>query len=245
MMAAVLEYWPAILDGLLTTAIVAVLSIVGAAIVALLLGVFRSAKRMPVRVAAGGTVELLRGASALVYLFWASYALPALLPGLPRFDPFVASVIVLSLVGGAYGSEIVRGGLQAVPRGQFDACQALGLSPYQALTRVILPQALSQIVPGYGSLAVDMVKWTSIVSFVGVQDVLYVANSVRSITYETVAVYLIVGGLYWGLCFLVSLAFYGIERVLPLNRALRTSRQSSDFPLNRGPLPDQPLVLQE
>jgi polar amino acid transport system permease protein len=245
MMAAVLEYWPALLDGLLTTAIVAVLCIVGAAVVALLLGVFRSAKRMPVRVAAGGAVELLRGASALVYLFWASYALPALLPGLPRFNPFVASVIVLSLVGGAYGSEIVRGGLQAVPRGQFDACQALGLSPYQALTRVILPQALSQIVPGFGSLAVDMVKWTSIVSFVGVQDVLYVANSVRSITYETVAVYLIVGGLYWGLCFLVSLAFHGIERVLPLNRALRTSRQTSNFPLNRGPLPDQPLVLQE
>jgi His/Glu/Gln/Arg/opine family amino acid ABC transporter permease subunit len=238
-MAAVLEYWPAILDGLLTTVIVAVLSIVGAAVVALLLGAFRSAKRMPVRVVAGGAVELLRGASALVYLFWVSYALPALLPGLPRFNPFVASVIVLSLVGGAYGSEIVRGGLQAVSRGQFDACQALGLSPYQALTRVILPQALSQIVPGFGSLAVDMVKWTSIVSFVGVQDVLYVANSVRSITYETVAVFLIVGGLYWGLCFLVSLAFLGIERVLPLNRALRTSRQSSDFPLN------QPLVLQE
>jgi ABC-type amino acid transport system permease subunit len=90
----------------------------------------------------------------------------------------------------AYGAEIVvRRGLQAVPRGQFDAYRALGLPPYHALTRVILPQALSQIVPGFGSLTVDMVKWASIASFVGVQDVLCAANSVRSIIYETVAVF--------------------------------------------------------
>jgi len=243
-MAAVLAYFPAILNGLLTTAIVAVLSIIGAAIVSLLLGVLRSAKPIRVRAAAGGAVELLRGASALVYLFWAYYALPALMPGIPRFDPFVVAVIVLSLVGGAYGAEIVRGGLQAVPRGQFDACRALGLPPYHALTRVILPQALSQIVPGFGSLAVDMVKWTSIVSFVGVQDVLYVANSVRSITFETVPVFLIVAALYWAACFLVGLAFLGIERLLPLNRALQASRQSTDPSLNRRPSA-QPLVLQE
>jgi polar amino acid transport system permease protein len=164
---------------------------------------------------------------------------------MPRVNPLVASVIVLSLVGGAYGAEIVRGGLQAVPRGQFDACRALGLPPYHALTRVILPQALSQVVPGFGSLAVDMVKWTSIVSFVGVQDVLYVANSVRSITYETVAVFLTVAALYWVLCFVVSLAFQAIERALPLNRALRTSRQSAESPLNGRPLSAQPMVLQE
>jgi polar amino acid transport system permease protein len=110
---------------------------------------------------------------------------------------------------------------------------------------VILPQALSQIVPGFGSLAVDMVKWTSIVSFVGVQDVLYVANSVRSITYETVAVFPIVAALYRMLCFFVSIAFNRIERVLPLKRALRTSRQATESPLNRRPLSAQPVVLQE
>lgn len=245
MMTAVFEYFPAILDGLLTTAIVALLSIIGAAIVSVLLGVLRNSGQMHVRAAAGGAVELLRGASALVYLFWAYYALPALVPELPRFDPFIASIAVLSLVGGAYGSEIVRGGLQAVPRGQSDACRALGLRPHQALIRVILPQALSQIVPGFASLAVDLVKWTSIVSFVGVQDVLYVANSVRSITYETTAVFLIVAALYWVLCLLVSLTFLAIERTLPLNRALRASRRPTELPLKGRPLSAQPLVLQE
>ena len=215
-MVAILQYTPAILDGLLTTAIVALLSIIGAAIVSLLLGVLRSAKRMSVRAAAGGAVELLRGSSALVYLFWAYYAPSGAHAGntpvqpIHCFDhrPF-------------FGRRCVRrrdrpGQLQAVPRGQFDACRALGLPPYQALSRVILPQALSQIVPGFGSLAVDMVKWTSIVSFVGVQDVLYVANSVRSITYETVAVFLVVAALYWVLCLFVSLAFHRIERVCRL-----------------------------
>src|SRR5262249_40441462 len=137
-------------------------------------------------------VELLRGASALIYLFWVFYALP-LVPWAPQLDPTTAAVLVLSLVGGAYGAEIVRAGVMAIPRGQREAGTALGLSPYHIMSKIVLPQSLSQIVPAFGSLAVDLVKWTSIVSFVGVQDVLYVANTVRTVTYETVTVYAIVG----------------------------------------------------
>ncbi|MCK6450093.1 MAG: amino acid ABC transporter permease [Alphaproteobacteria bacterium] len=223
-MLALVGYLPALLDGLLTTALVAVLSIAGAAVVSVVLGVARSARRAPVKAAAGAAVELLRGASALIYLFWAYYALPAFFPGMPQFSPFVASVLVLSLVGGAYGAEIVAGAIASIPRGQFDACLALGFPPRRAMTHVILPQAASQIVPGFGSLAIDMVKWTSIVSFVGVQDVLYVGNAVRTLTYETVAVYATIGALYWLLCLLTSIGFQAIERALPLNRALRATR---------------------
>jgi len=222
---ATLQFLPSLWKGLIVTAQMAVLSILGCALLSLALGVPRASKRKPPRVASAVAIEFFRGASALVFLFWAYYALP-LVPGMPQLGPMVASVAVLSLVGGAYGAEIVRAGLQAVPPGQYDASRALSLRPWQALRKVILPQALSQIVPAFGSLAVDLVKWTSLVSFVGVQDVLYVANSIRSITFETVPVFLVLAGMYWVLCLVVGLLFQALERTLPLNRALTATRRA-------------------
>ena len=218
-MGATLEHLPALLRGLQTTALVAALAILGCILVSLVLGVPRAGRRRSTRVSSALAIEFFRGASALVFLFWAYYALP-LVPGMPQLSPLVASVAVLSLVGGAYGAEIVRAGLESVPRGQIDACRALGLRPLQAMRLVILPQALSQIVPAFGSLAVDLVKWTSLVSFVGVQDLLYVANAVRSITFQSMPVFVVLALMYWLLCLIVSVVFRGLERILPLNRAL-------------------------
>src|ERR1700730_4707132 len=216
------EFLPAIGQGLLTTVLIAALSVAGSVPVSLILGIARRARNNFVRSVAGSIVELLRGASVLIYLFWVYYALPAV-PGMPHFDPVTVSIIVLSLVGGAYGAEIVSSGLQAVPRGQAEASLALGLSKYRTLSRVVIPQALSQIVPAFASLAIDMVKWTSVVSFVGVQDLLLVANTIRSITYSTVTVYVGVALLYFVLCLLTSWFFRCVERSLPLNRALRAT----------------------
>jgi polar amino acid transport system permease protein len=136
------------------------------------------------------------------------------------------SIFVLSLVGGAYGAEIVVSGLQAVPKGQAEAAHALGLSKYRTLVSVVLPQALTQIVPAFASLAIDMVKWTTIVSFVGVQDLLAVANNIRTMTYSTVGVYVGVALLYLGLCLVTSHLFRLLERALPLNRALNAGHSS-------------------
>jgi His/Glu/Gln/Arg/opine family amino acid ABC transporter permease subunit len=219
-MPGLLEYAPAFFRGLLTTAFVGAVSIVCAAVLSIALGLLRRSPRRSLRFASLAAVEVFRGASALVFLFWVYYALP-LLPGMPKLDPMVASILVLSLVGGAYGCEIVRAGIDAIDRGQHEACRALGLSNLQAMRRVVVPQAMSQIVPAFSSLAADIVKWTSIVSFVGVQDVLHVANAIRGITYETVSVFSAVAATYWLLCLITSLLFRAVERGLPLNRALR------------------------
>jgi polar amino acid transport system permease protein len=219
---AIIEYWPALAQGLLITVWVALSSILGAASGGLILGSLRLSRRKPVRVGAAVLVEVIRGASALVLLFWVFYALP-LLPGMPHLSPMVASILVLSLVGASYGSEIVRGGIESVQRGQAEACHALGLTPAQGLRRVVLPQALSQIVPAFGSLAADMIKWTSIVSFVGVQDLLYVGNTIRSATYETIGVFSLLAATYWLLCVISGWSFKSLESVLPLNRSLRAA----------------------
>jgi polar amino acid transport system permease protein len=227
---AVLEYWPALAQGLLTTVSVALFSILGAGLGALILGPLRLSPRLAIRIASFVFIEFIRGVSAIVFLFWVFYALP-MLPGMPHLSPYAASILVLSLVGASYGAEIVRAGIEAVPRGQVDACHALGLSKLQSLTKVVLPQALSQIVPAFSSLAADMIKWTSIVSFVGVPDVLYVANNIRSETYETVSVFCLLAALYWILCVVSGAAFRALEEVLPLNRALRTAGASASASL--------------
>ena len=216
------DYLPAIGQGMLTTVEIAVFSIAGSVPVALALGVARRSRNTVLRSIAGSIVELLRGASVLIYLFWVYYALPAV-PGMPHFDSVSVSIIVLALVGGAYGAEIVSGALQAVPRGQAEASLALGLSKYRTLSRVVVPQALSQIVPAFASLAIDMVKWTSVASFVGVQDLLSVANTIRTTTYATVSTYAGVGVLYFLLCLLTARLFARLEYALPLSRARRAA----------------------
>jgi polar amino acid transport system permease protein len=221
-MEAFAAFLPAIGQGMLTTVEIAVFSIAGCMPVSLLLGIGRRAKNNLVRSVTGSIVELLRGASVLIYLFWVYYALPAI-PGMPHFDAVTVSIVVLALVGGAYGAEIVASALQAVPPGQAEASQALGLSKYRTFTLVVIPQALSQIVPAFASLAIDMVKWTSVASFVGVQDLLSVANTIRTTTYATVSTYAGVGILYFLLCLLTSRFFAVVEHNLPLNRALRAA----------------------
>jgi len=222
-MKAVLEYWPALYQGLLTTIWVAMCSITGAAVGSLILGPLRMSSSRGVRLFALFIIEFIRGASALVALFWVFYSLPSM-PHMPRLSPMVASILVLSLIGASYGAEIVRGGILAIPRGQLDASHALGLGKFRTLTKVVLPQALSQIVPSFAGLAADMVKWTSIVSFVGVRDLVYVGDSIRTATYETVSVYVVLGAIYWALCFICELIFQCVEHFLPLNKALRVTK---------------------
>lgn len=228
-MEAVLEYWPSLVRGLWVTVWVAIHIILGAALGALVLGLLRLSKMSPIRLAAILFIEFIRGPSALVLLFWVYYVLP-LLPGMPKLSPLTASILVLSLDGAVYGAEMVRAGIESVHSRQTDACHALGLNKIQSLTYVVLPLALSQIVPAFGSMARDMVKWTSIVSFVGVQDVLYVATNVRGQTFETATVFFLLAASYWILCLVCAAAFRAIEHLLPLNRALRAARVSVQAP---------------
>ncbi|NYG45347.1 polar amino acid transport system permease protein [Bradyrhizobium sp. IAR9] len=224
-MKVVLEYWPVLAQGLCVTVWVSICIIFGAALGGVVLGALRLSDAPATRVASTLFIEFVRAPSAVVLLFWMFYALP-LLPGMPRLSPLAAAILVLALDGAVYGAEIVRSGIEAVHRGQTDACHALGLSKLQSFTKVVLPQALSQIVPAFSSLARSMVKWTAIVSFIGVQDLLYVANYIRGQTYDSITVFCLLAAVYWILTVLCGVAFRALEQVLPLNRALRTARLS-------------------
>jgi polar amino acid transport system permease protein len=128
----------------------------------------------PVRLAAGAYIEFFRGTSAIVQLFWAFFVLPGL--GI-TLSPLTVGILVLGMNTGAYGAEIVRGAVRAVPRGQWEAATALRMGPFTRMLRVVLPQAVPTMIPPFGNLLIDLLKATSLLSLVTVADATTVINN--------------------------------------------------------------------
>jgi polar amino acid transport system permease protein len=129
-----------------------------------------------VRVVSRIYVEGLRGTSEVVQLFWIFFALPVLVGF--EFIPLWGGVAVLGLNHGAYGAEIVRGAVQSVPRAQYEGALALSLSPAQRMRRVILPQAVAEMIPPFNNLFIQLLKSTAILSFVFIPEITRQATEV-------------------------------------------------------------------
>lgn len=163
----------AVLHGVGVTALAATLGAVVAIPCALVAGLGRLSPFRPVRLVAAIYVEWFRGTSAIVQLFWAFFVLPSIGLTLPPLDVGVA---VLGLNVGAYGAEVVRGAILAVPRGQWEAATALKMGSFTRMWRVILPQAVPTMIPPFGNLLVDLLKGTSLLSLITVTDVTHVIS---------------------------------------------------------------------
>jgi polar amino acid transport system permease protein len=133
----------------------------------LLVGVARLSERFWVRGAALVYVEFARGISSIILLFIIAIAVPILLD-VGQADLILLASLALGMNMGGYGAEIVRGSMQAIPRGQTEASIALNLSPTQRLRHVVLPQAMRLILPPMGNLTIEILKGTALVSLVGV-----------------------------------------------------------------------------
>ncbi|MGD9894417.1 MAG: ectoine/hydroxyectoine ABC transporter permease subunit EhuC [Dehalococcoidia bacterium] len=171
------DYMPFLLKGIPLTMQVTAMGITLAVFTALLLAVGRMSKILPVRWAAGFVIELFRGTSALVQLFWAFYVLPFF--GL-ELSPLFAGVMVLGLNEGSYFAEVIRPALQSVVGGQRDAAITLHLPRWYRFRRIMLPQALPVMIPPFGNALVGMLKFTSLVSLVTLQDLAFRASMIRS-----------------------------------------------------------------
>jgi polar amino acid transport system permease protein len=164
-----------------------------ASLAALVAGIARISSYPVLRRVSAVYVEVFRGTSALVQLFWVFFVLP--FAGV-ELNAFVCGVVVLGLNAGAYGAEIVRGAIRALPAGQFDAAHALNLSRPQALYRIVLPQALPAMLPPAGNLAIELLKNTALVSMIAVHDLTFTAQLLRASTLQTGLVFGIVLALY-------------------------------------------------
>lgn len=168
-----------LLRGIKVTLIVLIFSIIFSTIIALVAGLSRSSSSLLVNKFTGFYVEIFRGTSLIVQLFWFSYALPGLF-NIHLGSDIWAGVLAISLNYGAYMSEIVRGAINSVPQGQTEASVALNMSKFQRMRLIILPQAIRMMLPEYGNYLIQILKATSLVSLIGLTDILYYGNIYRS-----------------------------------------------------------------
>ena len=170
---------PQLLFGLLVTLQIGVTSILAGLVGGLVLALLRLYGARPVRVATRIYIDIFRSIPLLVLLIVVYYALPFV--GI-RLSPFVSAVTALSLVSAAYTAEIFRAGIEAIPHGQFEAAQALGLSPRHMMVDVILPQAIRIVIPPLTNNCINVMKDTALASVVAMPDLLKQATQAQALS---------------------------------------------------------------
>jgi polar amino acid transport system permease protein len=162
-------------------------------------------------------IELFRCTPLLVQIIWFYYAFPVVIG--VNIPANVAAVTVLSLYGGAFYAEIVRGSVESVHRGQWDAARALGLGSWRVLRLVILPQALKPMLAPYVNQSVTQLKNTSLVSVIAVPDLVYNATLINAETYRPLEVYTIVALIYFAILFPATAVARRLERGMTYDKA--------------------------
>lgn len=212
------------LPALLKASAMTLLITAGAACIALPMALLAALAKLyaplALRWLAIGYIEVFRGTSALVQLFWIFFVLPHF--GI-ALEPVPASMLALGLNIGAYGAEVVRGALQAVARGQWEAALALNMRFASTLVRVILPQALVAMIPPWGNLLIELLKSTSLVSMITVADLTFRAQQLNQLTFKTVPIFSLVLLIYLALALAIGFGFRLLERRAA--RALRRGAQ--------------------
>lgn len=158
-----------ILSGLIVTVEAALGGIVLTVILSLAAGLALLSPRRPMRAIARVYVEVFRGTSEVVQLFWLYFVLPVLVGF--QLVPMFAGILVLGLNHGAYGAEIVRGAVRSVPKEQYEGAVALNLPPAQRMLRVILPQAFAEMLPPFNNLFIQLLKSTALLSFISAGEI--------------------------------------------------------------------------
>ncbi len=202
---------PYILGGIWITILVSVLSIILATVLAIVGALGRLSTNPVIYAVATLYVSIVRGTPLLVQIFFAYYALPQ--AGIV-LDPIPTGVMALGFNYGAYMTEIFRAGIQAVPQGQREAAEALGMREAHVFRRIVLPQAIRIVIPAIGNEFIAMIKDSSLVSIITVQELLWRAQNIGRAEFQTIPAILIAALAYWGLTIIFSLFQDRLERRL-------------------------------
>ncbi|MFD0869089.1 MULTISPECIES: ectoine/hydroxyectoine ABC transporter permease subunit EhuC [Paenibacillus] len=205
------DFLPTLMRGVKITLLVTIYSTIFAFVMSFIAGFGRLSKFRIIRWVTVIYVEIFRGTSLLVQLFWIYFALPMLID--VRVSALMASVLALGLNSGAYGSEVVRSSILAVPRGQTEATIALNMTPGQRMRLVILPQAFVRMLPAFGNLLIELLKGTSLVSFITVMDLTYQGMILRSYSnYHTTEIFIMLLVIYFIIAYVLTLIVRWFEK---------------------------------
>lgn len=208
---------PALLSGLPMTLLISLVGVVIGMMLGVAFGLLRLAPQWYLRALAVIYVEVFRGTPVLVQVLFIFYGLPSLL-GHP-LDPLTAAIASIALNSGAYISEVVRGGVGSIDRGQSEAGLSLGLGPVQSFAYVIWPQALRRMAPALGNQMITSIKDTSLFSVIGIGELVREGQTFIAATFNALEVYLMIGVFYLAITLTLSLLINFYEKTQLQGRA--------------------------
>jgi general L-amino acid transport system permease protein len=205
--------------GLLVTLVLSVTGIVASLPIGILLALGRRSEMPVVRTLSTAFIEGVRGIPLITVLFMASVMFPLFMPPGVNFDKLLKVLVGVALFSAAYMAEVVRGGLQAIPRGQYEAAQALGLPFWKSMGLIVMPQALRLVIPGIVNSFISLFKDTSLVLIIGLFDLLNMIqvgfNDAKWASPQTGNTgYFVAAIIYWIFCFSMSRYSLYVERRL-------------------------------
>ena len=213
--ADVITFLPNLLHGAVITIVVSLLSFAIAIVAGLVLGIMRISWLLPIRIAAACYIQFIRGTPLLLQLFFIYYVLPY---GGVVLSPFVAGVAGLSMNYAAYMAEVFRSGIQAIPKGQWEAASAVGMSRRLMMRRIILPQALRIIIPSIGNFFVSIFKDSALVSVLTLRDLMFSGQLLASSTFKHFEIFGMVAVIYFAISYPAAKLVEYIEARLDISR---------------------------
>ena len=220
----VVRYSNFFLEGVRNTLIIAFFTVLLGTILGTVMAMARMSRIKPLKWIATAYIEFFRGTPLMVQLMFIFYGLPMIgvsfpeVSFIPDFDRFAAGIVAMSLNSCAYVAEIIRSGIQAVDKGQMEAARSLGFHHKQAMTLVILPQAVRNILPALGNEFVTIIKESSIVSVIGIADLMYRAKGVIAKTYNSLECLAVAAIIYFILTFVGGRLISLMERKMSHGR---------------------------
>lgn len=206
--------FPVLMQGLRMTLIISISSILFAMVIGLVVSLMRLSGVKVLDMISKTYVDIIRGTPLIIQAFFLYFGVPDLLN--LRIDNLTAGIIIMSLNAGAYMSEVFRGGILSVPYGQTEAARSLGLSNAKTMRKVIIPQAVKNMVPAFVNQMIISLKDTSLLSVIGLGELTQRGQIVVAATYNSFEIYFIIGVMYFVLIKLISLFGDFVERKLKI-----------------------------
>lgn len=219
------DYLTPLMEGAWVTIQLTLYSTVLGAALAFVFGIGKLSSNLAFRAISVAYIEVFRGTSLLVQLFWLYFALPMAGTAMGidlRLPPVLAGVLALSLNIGAYGAEVVRGAISAVHRDQHEAARALNFTDRQTLRGIVIPQAIPEMMPSFGNLAVQNLKDTALVSLISLGDLAFRAEQIRNFTQDSTTIYSMLLVMYFGMALVLAAGMRALERYVTRWRTARS-----------------------
>ena len=209
-MELIIKYWPLFLEGATTTVLLSFFSVIVGGGCGTLMALARLSSNKFLSKAAKVYIDIIRGTPLLVQLYLVYFGLATVLD----LNDFVSGVIAVSVNTTAYIAEIIRSGIQSVDKGQMEAARSMGMPKRMAMRQIILPQAMKNILPAIGNEFATLIKETSIVSLIGIHDLMYSSDTVRGATFTVFIPLLMTAFLYFVMTTTIAFFMDKLERKL-------------------------------